>query len=223
MQATRWEILRRMKERGEATVDEMAAMLGLAPITVRHHLAILEKDGLITNRRERGSIGRPYYVYSLTAAAEELFPKKYHLLADRLLAELKSIADEQQISAMFNRIAQSITANYDATAEATRLEDRLTVLVDVLGGEGFLAEWAKIGDEYELKEYSCPYYYVGQNHPEVCRLDLQVITNMLNARVERKSCVIDGAEFCTYSIRPVIPISDLTGDPPANKGDTARV
>jgi DeoR family suf operon transcriptional repressor len=223
MQATRWEILQRLKEQGEATVDELARMLDLAPITVRHHLAILEKDGLITNRRERGSIGRPYHVYSLTPAAEELFPKKYHLLADRLLAELKSIADEQQITAMFDRIAQGITAEYDFDGKSRGLEDRLAVLIEVLGEEGFLAEWTRVGDEYELKEYSCPYYYVGQHHPEVCKLDLQVITNLLAAKVERHSCVIDGDEFCVYRIKPVVSITDLMGDSPAKTSDVDEV
>ncbi len=207
MQASRWEILQRLKEQGEATVDELAQLLSLAPITIRHHLAILERDRLIANRRERGSVGRPYYVYSLTQAAEELFPKKYHVLADRLLAELKAIATEDQINAMFTRIAESISADYAANPQTGSLEERLAALVAALGEEGFLVQWTRMGDEYELREYSCPYYYVRQHHPEVCRLDLQVITNLLNVGVERKSCVINGDEFCTYRIKPVVIVS----------------
>ncbi len=207
MQASRWEILQRLKEQGEATVDELAQLLSLAPITIRHHLAILERDGLIANRRERGSVGRPYYVYSLTQAAEELFPKKYHVLADRLLAEVKAIATEDQINAMFTRIAESISADYAANPQTGSLEERLAALVAALGEEGFLVQWTRMGDEYELREYSCPYYYVRQHHPEVCRLDLQVITNLLNVGVERKSCVINGDEFCTYRIKPLVIVS----------------
>ena len=202
MQATRWAILQRLKAVGEATVDDLAQTLQLAPITIRHHLGILDREGHITNRRERGSIGRPYYVYSLTRDAEELFPKKYHVLADRLLAELKSSADENQVNATLNRIAESLGAEYAGRTRSGSLEDRLAARVQALGEEGFVVQWTRIGDEYELKEYSCPYYYVRQHHPEVCWLDLQMITNLLQASVERQTCVSEGDEFCTYRIKP---------------------
>lgn len=209
MQTTRWEILQILKERSEATVDELAEALGLAPITVRHHLSILEKDRLIASHCERGAVGRPHYVYSLTDQAQELFPKKYHLLADRLLTELKSIADDQQLSILFDRIAQGITAEYAAKVEGKNTEEKLSLLVDLLGQEGFLAQWDQIDGRYVLKEYSCPYYYVGQRHPEVCRLDLQMIANVLEAQVERKTCMIDGDEFCTYRITPFVPMTQI--------------
>ena len=209
MQVTRAEMVQILKERGEASVDELAEALNLASITIRHHLAILEKDGLVTNHRERGAVGRPRYVYSLTDQAKELFPKKYHLLADRLLAELKSVSTDEELSAIFERMAEGMTTEYATQLDGMTLEERLSTLVYLLGQEGFLAQWEQFEGEYTLKEYSCPYYYVGQRHPEVCRLDLQMISNVLRAQVERKTCVIDGADFCTYHITPFVSISDL--------------
>jgi len=208
MQVTRAEIVQILKERGEASVDELAEALSLASITIRHHLAVLEKDGLVTNYRERGAVGRPRYVYKLTDEAKELFPKKYHLLADRLLAELKSVASDEELSAIFKRIAEGMTTEYATRLDGMTLEERLSTLVDLLGQEGFLAHWERVEGEYTLKEYNCPYYYVGQRHPEVCHLDLQMISNVLRVQVERKSCVIEGADFCIYQITPYVSISD---------------
>ena len=200
MQATRWEILEILKGAGQATVDELARRLGLAPITVRYHLAILENKGLITTERLRGQVGRPPLVYSLTEAAEELFPKKYHLLADRLLAEVKILVGENQIEAMFERMAEDISAEYAAGLSGKNIEERLTALLDLLGEEGFLARWERSGDQYILVETSCPYRYVGQRHPEVCKLDLRLITDVLEAPVTRSTCMIRGDEVCTFHV-----------------------
>lgn len=200
MQATRWEILEILKETGQATVDELAQQLGLAPITVRYHLAILENKGLITAGRMRGQVGRPPLVYSLTEAAEELFPKKYHLLADRLLAEVKTLIGENQLEAMFQRMAEDISSEHAPRLSGKSIEERLTALVDLLGDEGFLARWERSGDQYILVETSCPYRYVGQRHPEVCNLDLSLITDVLEAPVTRSTCMVRGDEVCTFYV-----------------------
>lgn len=202
MQATRWEILEILKGTGEATVDELARRLGLAPITVRYHLAILESKGLIVAKRMRGQVGRPPLVYSLTEAAEEMFPKKYHRLADRILAEVKTLVGKNEIEAMFTRMAEDISAEHVPRLSGKSIEERLTALVDLLSEEGFLARWERSGDKYILVETSCPYRYVGQRHPEVCNLDLRLITDVLDTAVTRSTCVVHGDEVCTFHITP---------------------
>ncbi len=59
--AVRKHILEILKETGGATVAELADRLEMAPVSVRHHLDILQGDGLICiGRVERtGSVGRP--------------------------------------------------------------------------------------------------------------------------------------------------------------------
>ena len=37
-------------------------------------------------------------------------------------------------------------------------------------------EWDKQGDFYQINEITCPYYHVGQSHPEVCSVDQTVIS-----------------------------------------------
>ena len=44
MQKTRRLILDYLKEHGQATVDELAEILGLNSVTVRHHLDILRRQ-----------------------------------------------------------------------------------------------------------------------------------------------------------------------------------
>ena len=90
MQATRQQIIEFLKEKGQATVEELAATVNLTPMAVRHHLNVLQAEDLITSaaiRRQSGP-GRPSQVYQLTAAADGLFPVDYYGLTNYLLAEL---------------------------------------------------------------------------------------------------------------------------------------
>ena len=47
MQSTRTYILQLIRDEGRVTVDRLAEKLGLSPMTIRHHLALLQRDGLV--------------------------------------------------------------------------------------------------------------------------------------------------------------------------------
>jgi len=52
-----------------------------------------------------------------------------------------------------------------------------------------------------LTELNCPYQYVGQRHPEVCRIDKTLMQNVLGQEVEQTSCVLHGDTCCTFSVK----------------------
>jgi predicted ArsR family transcriptional regulator len=41
------------------------------------------------------------------------------------------------------------------------LDEKLVLLVGILGEEGFLAEWNRSGEVISLTEYNCPYVRIG--------------------------------------------------------------
>src|SRR5579859_6372492 len=53
MHSTKSQILAALKRQGGCSVDELAVTLGLAPMTVRQHLATLERDALVGSTEER--------------------------------------------------------------------------------------------------------------------------------------------------------------------------
>ena len=85
MQSTRQQMLEYLQRSGRATVKELGQLLGLTATGIRQHLTVLERDGLVDAREERGRVGRPTLVYSLTEKADSLFPKTYDVLASVLL------------------------------------------------------------------------------------------------------------------------------------------
>jgi predicted ArsR family transcriptional regulator len=202
MSSTRDEILRTIKGHGHGTVAELAVQLSISPVSVRHHLSTLQAEGLLKSTEARRAVGRPHFVYSLTEAAHERFPARYMRLSERLLDELKSSLPPQALDEMFNRMAEGMVAEYAARLDGKTIEQKMGLLMELLGTEGFLAQWNRSGDTFALTEYNCPYLRIGQRHPEVCAIDQTVIEQVLNAAVEKTTCMLDGADRCVFIITP---------------------
>lgn len=201
MQPTRSRIIEYLKERGRATVHDLSTATGLTSMTIRHHLAVLEAEGLVSNTKERGHVGRPRHVYFLTENALGFFPERYDELADRLLTGLKALGAKRAITRVLEQMGADIVRDNRKDLTGKSFEERLDILIDVLGDEGFLASWEKQNGEYFLREYSCPYLLVGQDHPEICRVDWHVITTILDAPVKRQTCMLHGDTNCTFHVR----------------------
>ena len=200
MQTTRREIIYYLKKQGRASVKELAEATGLTPMTIRHHLTVLEREGLITSQRERCGVGRPRNVYCLTEKAQALFPQRYHELAARLLEGLKAAGAEEQIHQVLKTMAYEILDEHLDEAHGKPFEERLNLLVEVLQKEGFLASWEKEGEQYVLTEYNCPYFLIGLDHPEICQVDWQVMTALLKRPVKRRTCMLHGDNTCTFHV-----------------------
>lgn len=201
MDGSRLEILRIINECPNTTVIDIAEKLGLAPISVRYHLNLLERDGMIAIKKVRGTVGRPFNTYSITDIGRDRLPHSYDVLAARILTEIKQFATPEQIEKMFQSMAESITASRQLQLTGSTVQAKIDNLVELLGAEGFLARWEETNGDYLLKEYNCPYQRVRQNHPEICALDKQIISSILQAPVELNSCIADGDECCTYHVK----------------------
>ncbi len=201
MSSTRDAILTALKSMGSATISELAVQLGVTAVSVRHHLSGLQAEGLIQAQEIRHGVGRPHLAYSLTEAGQERFPAKYLRLSSRMLDELKATLSSEQIEAMFTHIAEGIVADNAQRLAGKSLDEKMVLLVQLLGEEGFMAAWNVIGEQYQLTEYNCPYLGVGRKHPEVCRIDQTLISQVLALPVVKNSCLLDGDEHCTFTVQ----------------------
>ena len=217
MSTTRDEILRLIKAHGQLGVADLAQHLAISAVSVRHHLSTLQAEGMVRATEVRQGVGRPHLAYALTEAAHERFPARYLRLSDRLLDELKATLPPQALEEMFARMAEGMVAEYAGRLAGKSIEEKMSVLIEVLGTEGFLAYWNRTGETISLTEYNCPYLHLGQRHPEVCAIDQSVIQQMLNAAVEKTTCVLDGGDRCVFVITPpkvsaVVPITSIIAE-----------
>lgn len=199
-QSTRDKILHTIKTVHEATVEDLAEAADVSPVTVRHHLNALQAENLIVAESIRRSVGRPHYVYSLSEAGHELFPQKYFRLSSRLIEELKDRFSPQVISEVFDSVAERIMDEHRGEFEHLSFEKKLSYLVNLLSEEGFLANWEKVDDGYQLIEYSCPYLSMGETHNEICTFDKGLILGVLQTDIQQHSCMINGDSCCQFTI-----------------------
>lgn len=200
--STREKVLRILMRKHRCTINELAEAVGINPISVRHHIAKLEADGLISSEEERHGIGRPRQVYYLTEKGREYFPTRYMRLTLRLLKQLKEKMPANLVDQLFSSIADELIEDYAnrSELEGLSLEQRLELLSHFLSEEGFEIEWEKQGNVYHIREVSCPYFHIGLNHPEVCRVDQTLISTLLNVPAEKIHCVLNGDNYCTYVV-----------------------
>lgn len=205
MKSTRDRILQTLLLQPRSTISTLAGAVGINPISVRHHLTSLQVEGLITAEEERHGVGRPRLVYSLTNEGQERFPTRYMRLTTRLLNQLKETMPKAMVGKLFLQIADNLAEDYAEQLKDLSMEERLEFIKEMLAEEGFTVEWEKTGDQYRIHEISCPYYQIGQNHPEVCTLDQTLISKILAVPAEKVHCILTGDSHCTYVVQPIAP------------------
>lgn len=201
MKSTRDRILRTLLNHPNATISDLAEAVSINTISVRHHLTTLLADGLIIANEVRHGVGRPRLVYSLSESGQEKFPTRYMELTNLLLEQLKKTLTKDQVKEVFLKIAQSMASDQLSKTKKLTFEQKLDFIQQALSNEGFTIDWEKNDEGYLINEISCPYYHVGQKHPEVCVLDQTLISSILSRKTEKINCVLNGDHHCSYLVR----------------------
>ena len=205
MQSVRRRITEILKENGTATVAELAERLGMAQVSVRHHLDILVGEDLVeqTGVRRRDGAGRPSQVYALTRNATSLFPQRNAQLASSVLTELKAVLPQEAVAELLVRVAERTVREAPQPRPDQTVEDRLDEVAEFLTQKGYSAHWEACDGYFELRACNCPYSGVAEQHPELCLMDHAMIEGLLPDAVRAQSQVIDGSPRCAYILRPV--------------------
>ncbi|MEW5868878.1 MAG: winged helix-turn-helix transcriptional regulator [Chloroflexota bacterium] len=197
---TRERVLQILQAHERSTINDLAEEVSINPISVRHHINKLEAEGLVSSEEERHGVGRPRRLYFLTEKGQERFPTRYIRLTTRLLEQLKETMPEAMVAKLFSQMAQDLATDYQKELEGLPIEARLDRMAQLLGEEGFTVEWERQGDEYLIREVNCPYYHVGQDHPEVCSVDQTLISTLLSIPAQKVKCMLHGDAHCTYIV-----------------------
>jgi predicted ArsR family transcriptional regulator len=189
-------------------------------MSVRGHLAILERDGLVSYEEERGKVGRPRFVYSLTEQGNDLFPKSYHVLCNRVL-DVITTSSANAAAELAGLIADGWANEYAHRIQGKSLEEQVKTLAAIRTEEGAMACYEKTADGFLVHQHHCPATCVATRHPQViCAAEIGYMKRLLNASVERVSWVLNGDSTCSYRIRSqTAPTTERTA--PASAATTA--
>jgi predicted ArsR family transcriptional regulator len=197
---TRERVLETLLTRQRCTINEIAEVVDINPISVRHHITKLEADGMVTSAEERHGVGRPRRIYYLTENGREHFPTHYLRLTLRLLEQLKETVPAPMVNQLFASMAKDLADDHKTELSGLSMEQRLDLVTNLLTSEGFKVDWQKQGEFYQIREASCPYYHIGQNHPEVCSVDQTLISTVLSVPAEKIKCILQGDAHCVYLV-----------------------
>ncbi len=206
MQDTRQHILNILKERGQATVDEIVTDLrarrgDITSVTVRHHLARLQEEHLITTPEilHRNVPGRPQHIYTLTERAKEIFPNNYQPLTVRLLEQLSSRLPPKEVNVILEGVAQCMAV--DAHITTGTLPERLDMVVSYLNDHGYDAQWESHPDGFfVLRTTNCPYHHVAESSKALCDMDMHLVASLLGVVPRLMERISSGDKSCAYMI-----------------------
>ena len=203
MQATRQQILDYLRHQGRATVKDLDAHLSLTSTGVRQHLTVLEREGMVEAQEERGRVGRPALVYRLTEQGDALYPKSYDELANVLLEEVRELAGGQALQTLLRRVATRFADPYRERMENRSVSERVHEASRIIGERGCLSDCVQDGDDWLIRQYTCPFPKVASQNSCVCSLDVEFIRQLVGADARLTTSLLRGDRACTFRIRQV--------------------
>jgi len=194
--------LQHLQRNGRATVKELGQLLGLTSTGIRQHLTVLERDGLVLAHEERGGVGRPTLVYSLTDKAEALFPRSYDELANNLLEEIRASEGRERMYQILHRVAERMADAYWERVQGKDTAERVKETAAIMQDQGCLVDWTENDGEFLLNEYTCPFPKVAKQDSSVCALHVDFVRRLTGADTRLAQSLLRGQRACTYRIRP---------------------
>jgi predicted ArsR family transcriptional regulator len=202
MQDTKQRILTLLKMNGGLTTSDLSNMLGISATAVRRHLNTLEAQNLVSHRTEQRGMGRPSFIYELTAGASNVFPQSYAAFATEMLQELLELDGTDKLDELFDRRQEKRREQYVSRTKGQTLSDRVASLARLLEGEGRMTTWEQLDDgRFILREHNCPILKVAQQFDHPCRCEIDLLRETLEADVERVNHIPDGDIACVYEIQ----------------------
>lgn len=189
-------ILQHIQRTGSATIKDLEQVLGVSTTAVREHLAQLQVNGLVAASTLRAGPGRPRLIYTLTEKAESLFPKHYDLLVHLLLEEMAAEDGIAKVERILGRVGERIASEYSTKVNATDMHERMQELRQVLERQGIAADVN--AEDAAIHLHSCPYYDLVHEHGEVCRMEQQMLEQVLGEKLVLERSRRDGHYHCCF-------------------------
>ncbi len=204
----RAEVMRFIQSQGSASIKDLEGAMGVTTTAVREQVAHLLHEGFLQATRVRGEIGRPYYVYSLTTKAQDLFPKDYAALAVLLLEETLAMSGQEGLRLLLNRVSRRMAEKFADQTHGKELAQKLLGLVGALGDSGMEVSMRPMPEQegdFVLRTPTCPYFDVAKSHREICDMEQEMMSELLGPGVDVKlaGCLIDGQHACEFHVTSV--------------------
>jgi predicted ArsR family transcriptional regulator len=185
--------------RSRQTITGMAESLGLTDNAIRTHVTILSRDGIIHDAGvERDTGGKPARIYGLTPEGEELFPKAYPLVLERLIAEITRREGREKTVRLLKAVGAAAAAESNVSVPAD-LKGRAQAAANVLRELGGEVDVQRVDGAWRLQGVGCPLSALTADHAEVCQLVRSVVEKVTGEKVT-ECCDRGALPRCRFEI-----------------------
>lgn len=198
LQSTQGQIVLLLRGQ-EQTVEDLADALKLTGNAVRAQLVALERDGLVEEVGVRPGVRKSHKTYSLSREGDQLFPKAFDLLLNRLLGALKGRMSSEELLSLLQQTALDLAPKSSSTPKIAPLDQRLERALEILTQIGGCAKLQKESNKYVISSASCPLSAIVSEHPEACELARALLENIIKLPV-CESCTHGSCPSCRFEI-----------------------
>jgi predicted ArsR family transcriptional regulator len=200
VKTSRERLFEYIRSHGVVTVADLSQALRMTSANARHHLAILEQQGLVEviGTRASANRGRPSLIFKVSARTQG--NNLDRLVGVLLTDSLTSLPPVEQTAAL-RRLAHKLLGSGLKTGG--NLTQRLVQAVPRLNDMQYQARWEARAESPRLILGYCPYAPILSEHPELCHLDAYLLEDLLRFPVRQTAKLARdqrGLSYCAFVI-----------------------
>jgi predicted ArsR family transcriptional regulator len=187
-----------------ASLDEIAAHLGITKTGAREHVLKIEQLGFLHFADTTGTVGRPRRKYFLSPEGQEAFPKQYSWLSNVLLEFLSEDLGASGVNRIMRELANKVAGPLrERFAAAPTSADRLRLISETMNELGYRSslKQSDVRKGAILEATNCVYHGIAKEHPELCQFDIQFLKNASGLDVKLEQCIARGDSVCRFCLR----------------------
>ncbi len=194
-----------VKEKEGMTVDQFSKRLEISRSAIHQHMTVLERDGLVRKSASKQTGGRPGTTFVLTEKGIHIFPKHYSLFAEMLVKLIKQKLGSEELTLYLKELGVSLAETRKDALKNKPIDEKIKMTADImqeLGYETQLSE-GEPGENLIIDAYNCVFHDLAKSDPEVCEMDLSLLSSLLDSQIEHTCCMAKGGGRCRFLVHPL--------------------
>ncbi len=200
---TQQKILRFLvKEKEGMTVDQFSKRLEISRSAIHQHMTVLERDGLVMKSASKQTGGRPGTTFVLTEKGIHIFPKHYSLFAEMLVKLIKQKLGTEELTLYLKELGVSLAETRKDALKNKPINEKIKMTAEIMQELGYETQLSEGGPDENLiiDAYNCVFHDLAKSDPEVCEMDLSLLSSLLDSKIEHTCCMAKGGGKCRFLV-----------------------
>ena len=196
------EILEHLNRVDGSDVQELCDLLSVTRTAIRQRLSRLEATGLVSAETQAQTRGRQRRYYKITPEGLHALGENYRELAVVLWEVITGLSDDSVRSLLINNVRDRLARRYALhSLEPMTVGEKVNHLANDMKASGFNVEAEHSGGLHILRETSCPFPMLADIDETICKIERQVMEQVLGSTVEFGSRCRDGHNCCEFHVK----------------------